>query len=116
MVPSLKHYQTYLITILILGIGIGVPFIAYAIDKSFPYPYLILIIACIYAILAYVFGDIIIVRYKRKNPNVMDKFPIEIETNIWTVRWPFIFSFILLLIIFVIFFVIYKTTGHWPLL
>ena len=116
MVASLKRYQTYLFTILVFGIGLGVPFIAYAIDKSFPYPYLILIIGCIYAILAYVFGDIIIVKYKRKNPNVVDKFPVEVEKSIWTARWPFIFSFILLVIIFVIFFIIFKTTGHWPLL
>ena len=121
MIPSLKRPLTYILTAIFTLIGVGVPFLVFGITKAtgnapFPYYYLHLMFACLYALFAYVFGDIVLVTYRRKNPSAMGEVSPEANLKIWTLRWPFIFSLLILLILFAVFYIIFAVTHSWPLM
>lgn len=121
MIPALKKPFTYILTFIFVLIGVGVPFLVYGISvwsghSPFPYYYLHLIFACVFAFLAYLLGDIVIIKYRKENPEAnKEEFPVEINEKIWLLRWPCIFAMITLLLLFAVFFIIYSVTKSWPL-
>ena len=121
MISALKRPLTYILTGIITLIGVGTPFLVSVIVKSmgkppFPYYYLLLIITGVYAFFAYLFGDIALVQYKRKNPSFNEDISPEANLKIWTLRWPFIFGLLACLIVFIILYIIYAVTHAWPLM
>ena len=99
MIPSLKRPLTYILTAIFTFIGLAVSFFSNMITKAngmspFPYYYILLIFVGVYLFFAYLFGDIVIITYRRKTPGLTDDLPLETNIKIWTIRWPFIFSVI----------------------
>ena len=102
-----------------LIITIGSPFLVFGIlklcgDESFAYALLFAIFGVINGILAYLSGDIIIIRYKMKNDIVTSPVPDDVIIRSRQIRYPFVIALIVDILIFAIFAIIYSTTGHWP--
>lgn len=120
MVPALKKPLTYILGFIFTIIGVGTPFLVFAITKSvgaspFPYYYLHLILVCAFAFLAYLFGDLVVFKYRSKNKEANNELPDDVTLKVWTLRWPAIFAMIATLIVFIILYANYLATHTWPL-
>ena len=110
-----------IILVIDLVVTIGVPFLVFGILKlsgvgSFTYALLFAIFAVINAVLAYVFGDLILILYKQKNDLVTSPIPDDVVKRSRVIRYPFIISLIVDILVFAIFAIIFSMTGHWPLM
>jgi len=117
----IKNYRLYLVALGLIVISVALPIALYYICKaygnnSFPYTLVIAIFGCLYGLGIYISGDIVIIKYRRKNPEVYNQIlPKDIQDKALRNRYPFIIACIITIIVFIIFYIIYKSTGSWPL-
>ena len=121
MKESLKKIKTYLIALPLTVISVGASFLIFFLVKNnsgeiFPYYMFLIIFAFLYALGAYIAGDIIIFKYKKGTGEINPSVPSEIEDKAWGYRAPFVVALILTLLVLAIFFIIFLFMGRWPLL
>ena len=114
-----RKYKSVLLTILLIVVPILISLTYLLITKAIgeysnAYPLIIAIFAGIYLFLSYLVGDLIIVRYKKKENIITSSVPEDVINNAKKYRYPFIFSFLALLIVFAVLALIYYLTGQWP--
>ena len=121
MIEAFKQKKLLIILIVDIVVSIGLPFGIHGICvaanvKNFGYPFFFAIFGFVNGLLAYISGDIILIRYKNKNDIVTSPIPDEIYKKSKQVRWPYIISMLACFLVFVICVFYQTSTGHWPLM
>ena len=122
MKNALRNKKIYLFAGLLSILGIGLPFLILVITLNvenaapFYYPAMLGAFAAVYLLVGYVWGDLKVVFYRRKNREWDSPLPEEVKTDCWLRRWPFFFACILTAIVFLIFEIIYWVSGGYPFL
>lgn len=121
MKKALRNYKTYIYSTLLVVLSIGGSFLAYGIANwtnhpKFPYYILLLCFLFIYGFLAYLLGDLVIIKYRKEVHEINPPIPEEIENKAWVRRMPFTIALIVTLVVTLILFIASLALGHWPLL
>ncbi len=97
-------------------------FLAYGISiwvkASQPFPYYIVMLGFIflYAVLAYLMGDLEYLRYKKELGEIHPGVSEEEKEKILFKRLPFIYALVITLVVLGVFFIISLFLKRWPLL
>ena len=112
------------IKLIMFGVGltilsIGVSFLLFFLFRlgniNFPYYIPLLAFSFIYGLLAYIFGDIVIYKYKKTVSVTETYIPPEVNEKAWRFRLPFIYALIATLLVLAVFFIISLSNGgKWP--
>ena len=103
-------------------LSIGSSFLSYGISiwvgASHPFPYYIVMLSFIflYALLAYIVGDIEYLKIKKAKGEYRPSLTEEEKEKIFNKRLPFIISLILTILCIGVLFIISLFLKHWPLL
>ena len=122
MKKSLKNLRVWLFTGIFVLVGAGVPFLILAITlnlentAAFQYPLLLGAFAAVYLLVGFVWGDLHIVAYRRKNKNWDGELPQDIKDSAWVRRMPFYAAAAIVFTVFMVFEVIFWITGNYPFL
>ena len=122
MKNALKKWKVWLFAIIMSVVGIGVPFlilvITLNIDNAAPFQYPILLgaFSAIYLLIGFIWGDLHVANYRRKNKNWDDKLPEEIKVSAWTRHWPFYLAAATVFLVFISFEICFWVMGHYPFL
>lgn len=121
MLNSLKKKKIIIYIILLSILSVGGSFLVFGIsiwtnNQKFPYYIPLLIISFIYAFLAYLIGDLRIIRYKKEVGEYNPVIPENIQEEVWDRRTPFAGALIITLLVIGIFLIIRLITGSWPFL
>lgn len=119
---ALKNWKVYLIAGALATVSIGVPFLILVItlnvDKATPFQYPLLLgaLSALYLLVGFVWGDLHIVAWRRKNKKWDDELPPEIKDSAWLRRTPFYLAAALTFLVFISFEIIFWVTGGYPFL
>ena len=122
MKSLLTNIKVYLISFMLTLLSIGASFLAYGIsiwvkaEKPFPYYVVMLVFIFIYGLLAYVFGDLQYLKYKKEKEEFHPSLTEEERMVILSKRLPFIYALIITLLVLAVFFIISLFLKRWPLL
>ena len=122
MKKAYKHWKVWLFTGILSFVGIATPFIVLIISLNIPdaapfqYPLLLVAFSAIYVLIGYIWGDLHVVSYRRKNKNWDDVLPDEIKETAWIRRLPFWLAAATIFTVFISFEIIFWITGSYPLL
>lgn len=121
MIKAFQDKKLLIIMIVDIVFSIGSPFVVHGICvaagvKNFGYPFFFAIYAFVNGLLAYLSGDIILIRYKNQNDIVTSPIPDDVYLRSKQVRWPYIISMLACILVFVICVFYQRGTGHWPLM
>lgn len=121
MKQSLQKIKTYIIASILTVISVGTSFLIYFLVKNlanqtFPYYMFLIIFSFLYALLAYISGDIVIFKFKRSSDEINPIIPKEVEERAWIYRAPFVVALVLTLLVLLVFFIISLFMGRWPFL
>lgn len=117
----IKNKLIVIFAVLLALLGCGVSFLVFGISiwtNHTPFPYYFILIGFIflYALLAYLVGDILIVKFKYTKKGEIDPdIPEDLAEKISKIRWTFALALILDLLVLAVFFII-SLFGGWPLL
>ena len=120
MKDAFKNKKVYIVAAIALVVAALVvtiwDIIALNSDNGFLQPEMVVwAFAIIYVLIGYVAGDMVVVRYRRKEGQYDGKVPDEIRINAWIKRLEFFIPAILLFIAAITFDIIAVTTGTYPL-
>ena len=76
----LKDYRTWLISVAISVVSIGVPYLLFfliKIKEPLQYPLLHLALAALLFLIGFIYGDVYLIIYKKKNDCWNEEVPIE---------------------------------------
>ena len=102
--------------------GVGVPFLILVITLNiedaapFQYPLLLGAFAALYVLIGFVWGDLHVVSYRRKNKNWDGELPQEIKDSAWVRRMPFYLAALIVFLVFMVFEIIFWITKQYPFL
>ncbi len=119
---ALKKYQIYIFAAILTLVGLGIPFIVLVItlnvDNAQPayYPAILGAFAAFYLLVGFIWGDLHIVSYRRKNKNWDDQVPDGVKVEAWIRRLPFYISCLIIFVVFMVFEIIFWVTGNYPFL
>ena len=101
-----------------IGLSFGIFFLTSAFIDNFTaeYPILLGLFAAIYLLIGFIWGDLYVANWRRKNKNWYDKLPEDVKTNAWTRHWPFYFAAITVFLVFISFEIVYWISGGYPLI
>ena len=122
MKNALKKWKVWLFTIIMSVAGVGIPFAVFFITSAIPncpvveYPILLGLFAAIYLLVGFVWGDLYVANWRRKNKNWDDKLPDEIREKAWTRHWPFYLAAATVFLVFISFEIVYWVSGGYPLI
>ncbi len=122
MKNALKKFKVWIIAIALIVGGIGIPFGLFFITLNFAdnftidYPITLGLFAAIYLLIGFIWGDLYVANWRRKNKNWDDKLPDEIKENAWTRHWPFYLAAITVFLVFISFEITYWISGGYPLI
>lgn len=121
MIEALKQKKLLIITIVDLVLSTGIPFGIHGICllagvTNIGYPIFFAMFAFVNGLLAYLSGDIILIKYKHNNDIVTSPIPDDVYLHSKQVRWPYIISLLANILVFVICVFYYTMNGHWPLM
>ena len=122
MKNAYKHWKVWLFAAILSVVGIATPFIVLVITLNIPdaapfqYPLLLVAFSAIYVLIGYIWGDLHIVSYRRKNKNWDDELPLEKKESAWVRRLPFFLAAATVFTVFISFEIIFWITGSYPLL
>lgn len=121
MLKSLKKTKIIVFSVILAITSIGISFLVFGISiwlgkEKFPYYIPLIIFSFIYGFLAYLFGDLRIISYRKEVQEFNPVIPDNVQEEIWDRRVPFIASLIATLVVLAIFFIIRLITGNWPFL
>lgn len=118
----MKNIKVYIIAFMLSILSIGLSFLSYGISvwvkapNPFPYYIPMLVFAFIYALLAYLMGDLVYLKYKKQTGEIHPSVPIEIKEKMLVKRLPFIYALIITLLVIAGLFIASLFMKHWPLL
>ena len=115
----LKDYRTWLISLAISTVSIGVPYLLFFLIKTkepLQYPLLHLALAALLFLIGFIYGDVYLIIYKKKNDCWNEEVPIEKKESAWFRRMPFYISSLLTLTVFLVSFLFNLIAGHYPFL
>ena len=122
MKNALKKWKVWVIAAAMSVFGIALPFIILVITLNmedtapFQYPLLHVAIAAIYLLIGYIWGDLHVVAYRRKEKNWDGNLPDEIKESAWSRRLPFFLACASVFTVFISFEIIFWITGSYPFL
>ena len=122
MKNAFKNLRVWLFTAIFVTVGVGVPFLILVITLNvedaapFQYPLLLGAFAALYVLVGFIWGDLHIVSYRRKNKEWDSELPKEIKESAWIRRMPFYLSAAIVFTVFMVFEIIFWITGGYPLL
>lgn len=122
MKNAFKNIKVWIFTAIFTVIGVGVPFLILVITLNiedaapFQYPLLLGAIAALYLLVGFVWGDLHIVSYRRKNKEWDGELPQEVKDSAWVRRMPFYLATIIVFTVFMVFEIIFWITGGYPFL
>ncbi len=122
MKNALKKWKVWLFTIIMSVAGVGIPFAVFFITSAIPkcpavgYPILLGLFAAIYLLVGFVWGDLYVANWRRKNKKWDDKLPEEIREKAWTRHWPFYLAAATVFLVFISFEIVYWVSGGYPLI
>ena len=122
MKNALKKFKVWIIAIALIVGGIGIPFGLFFITLNFAdnftieYPITLGLFAAIYLLIGFIWGDLYVANWRRKNKNWDDKLPDEIKESAWTRHWPFYLAAITVFLVFISFEITYWISGGYPLI
>lgn len=103
------------LTILSIGSSFLLSYLFSLGGINFPYFIPLLAFSFIYGLLAYVFGDIVIYKYKKTVSETETYIPPTVIDKAWRYRLPFIYALLATLLVLAIFFIISLSNGgKWP--
>ena len=120
MKNAFKNAKVWIFGAVFTVVGIAVPFsvlvITLNIENATPvhYPLLLGVFAASYVLVGFVWGDLHVVAYRRKNKNWDGPLPEEVKTSAWVRRLPFYIGAIMVFTVFMVFEIIYWITGGYP--
>ena len=121
MKNALKHKLVYIIGSILLVVGLGVSFGAFLISiipqlnmTTINYVYLLWIFGVVYLLVGFIWCDIRIANWRRKNKAWDDKVDPKVEESSWKARWTFWLPAFVILAVAVIFDLIAMGMGHYP--
>ena len=119
---AFKNWKVYIIAAALATVSIGVPFLILVITlnvdnaSAFQYPLLLGALSALYLLVGFVWGDLHIVAWRRKNKKWDDELPQEIKDSAWARRMPFYMACVLTFLVFISFEIIFWITGSYPFL
>lgn len=122
MKNAYKNWKVWVIAGALSLFGSGLPFIVYLIVLTIPdvppfqYPLGLVAFSAIYVLIGFIWGDLHIVAYRRKEKNWDGNLPPEKVTSAWTRRLPFYLAAATVFTVFISFEIIFWITGSYPLL
>lgn len=119
MKKALKDFRTYLFAIALSVLSIGLPYLLFFLVREkepFQYPLLHVAIAATYFLIGFIYADIYIIIYRKKNDAWNDELPQEKKDSAWMRRMPFYMAAILTITVFLVSQVICWITGSYPLM
>ena len=117
MKKALKDFRTYLFGSFLAVISIGLPYLLFFVIKEkepFQYPLLHVAIAAFYFLVGFIYADIYLIIYRKKNDAWNEEIPQEKKDSAWLRRMPFYFAAILTIIVFLVSQVFSWITGSYP--
>lgn len=122
MKNALKNIRVWMFAAIFIFVGIGVPFLILIITLNlddaapFQYPLLLGAFAALYVLVGFIWGDLHIVSYRRKNKEWDSPLPQEIKDSSWVRRAPFYLAAITIFVVFMVFEIIFWISGSYPFL
>ena len=122
MKNALKKPRVWIIAAALSVIGVGVSFLVLVITlnvnnaRPFQYPLMLGVFAATYLLAGFVWGDLFVVHYRRKNKKWDDALPEDIKESAWSRRLPFYFAAATIFAVFMVFEIIYWVVGSYPFL
>ena len=120
MKNALKNWKVWMFTGILSVVGIGLSFAIFFITDAIPdatavqYPILLGLFAAVYLLVGFVWGDLYVANYRRKNKNWDDQIPEEIKTNAWIRHWPFYLASATVFLVFISFEILYWVGVGYP--
>lgn len=120
MKNALKNWKIWMFTAIMSVVGVGLPFLILVITLNVPdapafyYPALLGAFAAIYLLVGFIWGDLYVANWRRKNKNWDDKLPDEVREKAWTRHWPFYLAAVTVFLVFISFEIVFWVTGAYP--
>ena len=120
MKNALKNWKIWMFTAIMSVVGVGLPFLILVITLNVPdapafyYPALLGAFAAIYLLVGFIWGDLYVANWRRKNKNWDDKLPDEVREKAWTRHWPFYLAAVTVFLVFISFEIVFWVTGSYP--
>ena len=120
MKNALKNWKIWMLTAIMSVVGVGLPFLILVITLNVPdapafyYPALLGAFAAIYLLVGFIWGDLYVANWRRKNKNWDDKLPDEVREKAWTRHWPFYLAAVTVFLVFISFEIVFWVTGAYP--
>ena len=122
MKNALKKPRVWIITAILSVVGIGVPFLVLVITlnlentRAFSYPLLLGLFSAVYLLIGFIWGDLYVVSYRRKEKNWDGQLPDDVKESAWSRRSPFYLASASVFLVFISFEIIYWISGGYPFL
>lgn len=122
MKNAFKKVKVWIIAAILTVVAVAVPFIILIITLNIPnaypfqYPLLLGAFAALFLLVGFIWGDLHVVSYRRKNKNWDGELPLEIKESAWSRRLPFYISAAVVFTVFMVFEIIYWIVGKYPFL
>ena len=121
MKKAFHNFKLYILGIALAIFGIGLPLGIYGITMipslnvdPFQYPFLMVALAFLYALIGFAVSDIQIARWRRKNAEYDTKLPQEVKDKAWSIRFPFYLAVSIMLIVILFFEVWFWVAKDYP--
>ena len=120
MKNALKNWKIWMFTAIMSVVGVVLPFLILVITLNVPdapafyYPALLGAFAAIYLLVGFIWGDLYVANWRRKNKNWDDKLPDEVREKAWTRHWPFYLAAVTVFLVFISFEIVFWVTGAYP--
>jgi hypothetical protein len=121
MKNALKNKKVIIIASILLVIGLAIPFGLFFIStiptlniSLIPYNILLWVFGFVYILIGFVWGDIRVASWRRKNKEWDSELPDDIKEMSWKTRLCFYIPGIAILAVGIIFDIIYMITNSYP--
>ena len=117
----LKNKNRLIISIILAFLGIGIPFAIYFISiipqlniAPLQYSIFLWIFAFVYLLIGFVWGDVVIARWRKVNKEWDTKLPDDVKENVWKIRLTFYLPAALVFLVAIVFDVFAMIAGFYP--
>lgn len=117
-----KKLRVWIIGAALSVIGVGVPFLILVITLNLPkastFHYVLGfgVFSAVYLLVGFIWGDLHVAYYRRKNKNWDGVLPEEIKESAWSRRLPFYSAALTTFVVLLVFEIIYWVSGSYPFL
>lgn len=118
---AFKNKKVIIIASILLVVGLVIPFGIFFITSipqlnvaAMPYNILLWIIAFVYLLVGFVWGDVRVATWRKKNKEWDTKLPEDVNESIWKVRLTFYVPAFIIFATAIVFDIIYMIAGSYP--